>query len=142
MTHHSCPKITLSHNSPSVEDFCQLRSQMGWNNICPELTAQSLKNTRFHVTAYHDKKLVGMGRVIGDGAMYFYIQDVIVSQDYQQQGLGKKLMTAIEAYIQAHAVKGATVGLLAAKGKEAFYQQFGYQLRPNDALGHGMCKFI
>ena len=83
-----------------------------------------------------------MGRVVGDGAMYFYIQDVIVTPTHQGQGLGHQIMLNIEEYLQSAAAQGATVGLLAAKGKEPFYQRYGYVSRPNTLLGNGMCKFV
>ena len=83
-----------------------------------------------------------MGRVVGDGAMYFYIQDVIVDPYYQQVGIGSVVMEYIEHYLSVSAKKGSTIGLLAAKEKEAFYAKYGYIKRPNDSLGNGMCRFI
>jgi predicted N-acetyltransferase YhbS len=74
--------------------------------------------------------------------MYFYLQDVVVDPSYQGQGIGDNLMHEIETYLAKTARKGATIGLLAAKGKESFYRRFGYQQRPNDTLGNGMCKFV
>jgi len=83
-----------------------------------------------------------MGRIVGDGAMYFYIQDVVVDPDYQNLGIGSALMKNIENYLFIEAKKGSTIGLLAAKGKEDFYTRYGYTNRPNELLGNGMCKFI
>ncbi len=83
-----------------------------------------------------------MGRVVGDGVMYLYIQDVAVDPDYQGLGIGDVIMTAIENYLSINVIKGATIGLLAAQGKEAFYARYGYIERPNTSLGHGMCKFV
>ena len=87
-------------------------------------------------------QLIGMGRIVGDGAMYFYIQDVIVDPSYQGTGVGSVLMDHIENYLSVATQKGATIGLLAAKGKEAFYIRYGYMLRPSNTLGHGMCRFV
>jgi GNAT superfamily N-acetyltransferase len=83
-----------------------------------------------------------MGRIVGDGAMYFYIQDVIVDPSYQGTGVGSILMDHIEHYLSIAAQKGSTVGLLAAKGKEDFYIRYDYMLRPSNTLGSGMCKFV
>ena len=83
-----------------------------------------------------------MGRVVGDGVMYFYIQDVVVDPDYQHQGLGAVLMEKIESYLSRSANKGAMIGLFAVQGKEAFYAKFDYLQRPSGTLGHGMCKFL
>ena len=83
-----------------------------------------------------------MGRIVGDGAMYFYIQDVIVDPSYQNSGIGSALMEKIERYLSVSAKKGSTIGLLAAKGKEAFYARYNYIIRPNNSLGNGMSRFV
>ena len=82
------------------------------------------------------------GRIVGDGAMYFYLQDVVVAPHCQGQGIGELVMKELEIYLARTASKGATIGLLSAKGKENFYRRFGYLTRPNDSLGNGMCKFV
>lgn len=127
---------------PTVEEFCQLRRNVGWGDTIQEMARASLAASLFHVVIRDDAKLVGMGRVVGDGFMYFYLQDILVDPDYQKLGVGHQLMEQVEIYLAAVAKKGATVGLLAAKGKESFYARYDYVSRPNDSLGCGMCKFI
>ena len=105
------------------------------------MAENSLDHSLFHVVIRDQSKLIGMGRIIGDGFMYFYVQDLVVDPDYQKQGIGNALMAQIENYLFASAKRGSTIGLLAAKGKEGFYTRFGYMTRPNDSLGNGMCKF-
>ncbi len=140
--------LIIKLGSPTVQDFITLRAAIGWGEADATMVETSLVNSLFHVTIYstsnsdESNKLIAMGRVVGDGAMYFYVQDVVVEPSYQGQGIGDTLMNAIEAYLTQTAKKGATIGLLAAKGKEDFYRRFGYQLRPNDTLGNGMCKFV
>lgn len=128
--------------SPTVNEFLALREKVGWQGIAVSAAEMSLTNSLFHVTIYHDIELVAMGRIVGDGVMYFYIQDVVVDPAYQSLGVGAALMTQIESYLSTAATKGATIGLLAAQGKEAFYARYGYLKRPNATLGHGMCKFV
>lgn len=135
-------KYTIKLTSPSVDDFLQLRSKVGWDQLDANLAKASLNNSLFHVTIWLDAQLIGMGRVVGDDVMYFYIQDVIVDPAYQKLGIGTALMEKIEAYLFESANKGATIGLLAAQGKESFYAHYGYTKRPNKVLGHGMCKFV
>lgn len=128
--------------SPTVNEFLALRKKVGWQGIAVSAAEMSLTNSLFHVTIYHDIELVAMGRIVGDGAMTFYIQDVVVAPAYQGFGVGAALMAQIESYLSTAANKGATIGLLAAQGKEAFYARYGYLERPNTSLGHGMCKFV
>jgi ribosomal protein S18 acetylase RimI-like enzyme len=135
-------KYHILFESPSVEDFIALRHKIGWGETNFEMAKNSLANSLFYVVIRDQSRIIGMGRVVGDGYMYFYIQDVVVDPDYQKQGIGHALMLEIERYLSDAAKKGSTIGLLAAKGKESFYSRYGYTLRPNDSLGNGMCKFI
>ena len=135
-------KYIVANSPPTVEEYLDLRDTTGWGEIASEIVHVSLENTLFHVTIRENDKLIGMGRVIGDGVMYFYIQDVFVHPDFQGKRVGDSIMQAIEEYLLKVTKPGATVGLLSAKGKESFYIRYGYLERPNDSLGKGMCKFI
>ena len=135
-------KYSLKLESPSIEEFLNLRNKIGWGELDFNMAKTSLENSLFHVIIRDQSQLIGMGRVVGDGAMYFYIQDVIVDPSYQNSGVGAILMRQIESYLSVAAKKGSTIGLLAAKGKEAFYTHYGYILRPSNSLGNGMCKFV
>lgn len=134
--------LDIGHQSPTVAEFVNLRAKVSWGDTDKELAEYSLKHSLFHCTVRQGNKLVAMGRVIGDGALFFYIQDMVVDPDFQGLGLGKIVMDQLEMYLQKAAKPGATIGLLAAKGKEGFYQQYHYQLRPSETLGMGMCKFV
>jgi GNAT superfamily N-acetyltransferase len=127
---------------PSTEGFIHIRQSVGWDNPEKSVVSNSIKNSLFWVCLYKSERLVATGRVIGDGAMYFYIQDIIVAPEYQGRGLARTLMESIEVYLSQECKKHATVGLLSVKGKEAFYNKFDYLLRDGNKLGHGMCKFI
>ena len=135
-------QIDFTHCPPSASDFASLRARVGWTNPALAIIQSSIGSSLFWVTVYVQNKLIGCGRVIGDGAMYFYVQDVIVHPDYQHMGLASKIMESINQYIAANCPSGSTVGLFAAKGKEAFYLKHGFELRDGHELGLGMCKFI
>jgi len=85
-----------------------------------------------------DGEIIGMARIIGDGGIAYYIQDVIIKPEYQRQGIGKQLMDKVMDYIRAHANNNSVIGLMSAKGKEAFYTRYGFMIRPDDRLGNGM----
>jgi len=138
----SLEKYSIRFECPTAEEFISLRAKIGWGQTDRTMAKNSLANSLFHVVIRDQGDLIGMGRVVGDGAMYFYIQDIVVDPSYQKQGIGHALMKEIEAYLCKTAKKGATIGLLAAQGKEGFYSRYDYLLRPSDSLGNGMCKFV
>ncbi len=91
----------------------------------------------FHITARVDDRLIGIGRVIGDGSLFFYVQDLVVDPEFHNKGIGTALMQRIELYLSKVASKGSTIGLLSAKGKESFYAKYdhlkrGFTIRGGD----------
>ena len=44
-------------------------------------------------------------------------------------------------YISTHANHNSVVGLMSATGKEAFYEKYGFTIRPTEKLGAGMTIF-
>ena len=56
-----------------------------------ELAAIIAKSSAY-VTARDSGKLVGFGRLLSDGAVISYINNMAVSPQYQQQGIGKAIL--------------------------------------------------
>jgi len=123
---------------PTPEEYNQLRQLVGWGVYEHDVILQALPNSLYCVCAVFNGEIIGMARIIGDGGIAFYIQDVIIKPDYQRQGIGTQLMNKVMEYIRIHANNNSVIGLMAAKGKEPFYTRYGFTVRPDDRLGSGM----
>jgi ribosomal protein S18 acetylase RimI-like enzyme len=126
---------------PSPEEYNTLRAAVGWGTYDTAAVALSLPKSLFCVCACCDDRVVGMARVVGDATLVQYVQDVVVLPEFQNRGIGKSLMDAVMAYVGAHATDNSVVGLMSAKGKESFYERYGFVRRPNEQLGSGMTLF-
>lgn len=124
-----------------TQDYLSLRAAVGWLTRDAVAAEQGLQGSLYLVSAWLGGQAVGAARIVGDGATVFYIQDVIVRPDCQGQGIGDGLMRHVLAYIEAHACLGAVVGLMAAVGKEVFYERYGFEARPSHRFGAGMTQF-
>ena len=136
--------MQLCENAVDAQTFCALRRAVGWGEM-PLLQAEkALQNSLYTVCAVENGETVGMCRLVGDGVSIFYIQDVIVLPACQGKGIGRKLVEALLAYVRAEALPDTrvAVGLMAAKGKEGFYNRLGFDARPNERFGPGMQLFI
>jgi len=127
-------RFKILEQSPSVEEYQTLRNAVRWSPVSDQAVERSLKNSLYTVCAYIGKKIVGYGRVIGDGGIYYYIQDVIVLPEFQRRGIGRKIMTSIMNYLE-NADPSAFFGLMAAKSFSSFYELYGFKERPPDAPG-------
>lgn len=126
---------------PTSEELEDLRKAVKWGIIDRESLELGLENSLFGVCVLIEGKVIGTVRIVGDGKTCFYIQDVIVHPLYQRKGIGTEIMQSAMNYISENACKGAVVGLMSAKGKEEFYEKYGFWKRPNEYFGHGMMQF-
>jgi GNAT superfamily N-acetyltransferase len=119
-------EYVLIERPPTVAEYQRLREVVGWGNLDAEATEIGLRNALFSVCVVYQDDVIGCGRVVGDGGIYFYIQDVIVLPEFQGKGIGKRIMATIINYLEAHAHPNAFVGLMAAKGVSTFYEPYGF----------------
>ena len=124
----------------NISEYQTLRGTTDWFAIADEVVDKSLKNDLFSVCIIADGTLVGMGRIVGDGAIYFYIQDIIVIPGYQRKGIGVLIMNEIEGYLKENTFNNSFIGLMAADGVQKFYHKFGYLERAKTRPG--MSKLV
>jgi len=127
--------VKIEYRHPTPEEYRALRDAVGWRPTEEGPTARALQNALFSVVCLEQCRVVGMGRVVGDGGLYFYLQDVMVAPSCQRRGVGKAIVSQLMTYIRDNAPKGAFVALMAAKGLQGYYQEFGFQPRASDAPG-------
>ncbi|WP_070964131.1 GNAT family N-acetyltransferase [Vibrio sonorensis] len=111
---------------PLAEEFVQLRVKAGLSPKSLKAAKIGLPNSLYGVSLYDGEMLIGMGRVVGDGACNFEIVDVAVDPSYQKQGLGRIIMEKIDGYLAGVALEGSYVSMIADQPE--FYQALGYRL--------------
>jgi ribosomal protein S18 acetylase RimI-like enzyme len=128
-------KYVVLERTPTKEEYLRLREAVGWWNSDPNAVETGLGNSIFSVCAILEGEVVGIGRVVGDRAIYYYIQDVIVLPGFQGRGIGKSIMDQLMDYIRKHAPEKAFVGLMAARGVSGFYRKYDFCERPAESPG-------
>ena len=131
--------IELIDNILTPEDFVRLRTTAtGFADIPLEHARKALQNGLINVSAIKDGELIGMGRLVGDGAMYWYLQEIVVLPEYQRQGIGAQLIEfAKEKYDNRHL-------WTLEKNKEAihFYKAHGFNFNGKRQLEEGTLEYI
>jgi GNAT superfamily N-acetyltransferase len=132
-------KIELVENVLKPEDFVRLRATTGFADIPVEHARKALSNGLINISVLKDGELIGMGRLVGDGAMYWYLQEIVVLPEYQGMGIGTKIVNYLVDYAVKNSSTGkfTTIGGVSAKGKEGFYQKLGFEV-----ISNGIRKMI
>ncbi|MEA3409923.1 MAG: GNAT family N-acetyltransferase [Pseudomonadota bacterium] len=127
--------VTFVERAPSAQEYLDLRDAVGWHGFSEAVASRSLDRSLYTVCAEHGGRVVGCGRVVGDGGVYFYVQDILVHPAFQRQGLGGSIMERVRGYLDAACGPGAFIGLMSAPGLENFYARYGFEPFPADSPG-------
>jgi GNAT superfamily N-acetyltransferase len=132
--------IKLTSNDLTVLEFSNLRSSVGLNPLPTNQIEKALANSLYTVCARDGDTAIAMGRLVGDGAYVYYLQNINVDPRYQSQGIGSLIINNILDYIKQNKLPDTSVMvlLMSSKGSENFYKKFGFRSRPNDNEGPGM----
>lgn len=125
----------IEFKDPTAIEYNKIRNTTNWDKFDLVTIEKGLKKSLFSVCIYDIDKLIGIGRIVGDGSIYFYIQDIIVIPKYQRKGFGKIIMTEIMRYLDNNANNNSFIGLMAADGVEEFYHNFGFKTRAKSRPG-------
>ena len=125
----------IEHRKLTVKEYQCLRGTTDWFTVGDEAVEKSIANELFSVCVLENKQLIGMGRIVGDGAIYFYIQDIIVDPNYQGKGIGRLIMNEVEFFLKKNTFNNSFIGLMAADGVQEFYHKFGYAERSESTPG-------
>jgi GNAT superfamily N-acetyltransferase len=120
--------VTLVDRLPTPEEYRALCTAVGWGEVIDFAAAPaSLAGSLFGVVALEEGRTIGMGRLVGDGAIYFYVQDVAVDPAHQGRGVGTAILARLVDHATAAATNEAFVGLFAAAGSERLYRAHGFE---------------
>ena len=135
--------IKYLEHTPTADEYNYLTNSVGWGVRDNSIVNVALKNTIYSLCVYDEDRLIGYGRIIGDKTIFLYIQDVMVMPEYQSKKIGTGIMNNILEKINEYKKMNPEIRtyLGASKGKESFYEKFGFVSRPNEELGAGMILY-
>lgn len=136
--------IIFKENVLDVDTYLALRKSVKWKKLSYEQAKLALQNSLYTICAYEFDKPVGMGRIVGDGAVICYIQDLVVAPEAQATGIGGQIVEMLIEYVEGLRMEGTEMmlDLMCAKGREMFYQNHGFIARPTENLGPGMIQYL
>lgn len=127
--------IQVVYGAPSAEDYVSLRLRSGMGNKDLKRSEVALKNSLFIVALYDEEKLIGFGRVVGDGGITYVVSDIMVDKDYQRRGLAEQIMKAIDGYFEENAHEDSYICLIANHPADLLYNKHKFEYLPENKYG-------
>ena len=128
--------IDYRDSAPSPEAFAALFATTGWDpegHLDGPAAAEALRHSWFDVSAWDGDRLVGMGRIVGDGVLHALLADIVVDPAYRGRGIGSRIVGRLADECRRHRI--SDVQLFCARGKRGFYERLGFTARSDDAPG-------
>ncbi|WP_315119722.1 GNAT family N-acetyltransferase [uncultured Clostridium sp.] len=127
--------IDVSYETPNGKEYNNLRIISGMSPRDEAASEIGLKNSIFMVTLRDSDKLIGMGRIVGDGGCIYHVVDIAVDPSYQGNGFGNLIMSEITKYLDNHAPQKSYVSLLADVPADKLYKKFGFDYSAPRSVG-------
>lgn len=117
--------VEITDRTATVDEYLALRAAVGWM-VPPVLKCQAaLTSSLFGVVALYGGATIGMARVVGDGEIYATVVDVVVTTQFQGQGIGRAIMNRLIEWSRAREI--AHIGLVADGSVSSYYAQWSFQ---------------
>lgn len=80
-----------------IKEIATLYNDVGWYNYTYDLNklSQAFIHSLYILSVWDDTELIGLIRLVGDGISIIVIQDLLVKRQYQNHGIGSKLLGKI-----------------------------------------------
>ncbi|MEV8241404.1 GNAT family N-acetyltransferase [Microbacterium testaceum] len=126
--------MRYSLEAPTAAEFAALYAETGWGEWPLDTFERALSGSWAVCAARADDgALVGVGRLISDGALHAFVTEMIVAAGARGGGVGAEILRRLVAEARRRGVHD--VQLFAARGRAAFYERNGFVPRPADGPG-------
>lgn len=124
-------------NEINVNDFIKIRENLSWNKIPESLVKKALTGSMINISVFDNLKCVGVGRIVGDGALKGMLTDIMVLKEYQNKGIGKLIVTSLIKELDNLVSEGDCFQLEASptSNNRDFYIKCGMKYKPENQDG-------
>ena len=119
-----------------VDAIAAMLSRSYWADTRPREKLERALAHSLVFGLYDGSRQIGLARIISDFAIFAYLCDLIIHEDYRGHGLGKWLLESIHSYPD---LQGLRRWALVTRNAHGLYTQFGWT--PLNAPERWMEKF-
>ena len=131
--------VTIS-NGITPDNFAAMRKVCDMSQLDSVLVSRAINGSLFSLSAMNGSRIVGMARIVGDGAFAFNLYDLLVAPAWRRRGIGTMIMQEVMRRVAKYreSEEWAVLSLFCAQGKEGFYSRLGFRELDGGLFGSGM----
>ncbi|KOP66811.1 GNAT family acetyltransferase [Bacillus sp. FJAT-18019] len=131
----------ITEDFPQSKEYMDLRVEAGLPEVEETVAETALPRSLLSVLIRDDNnRLIGMGRVVGDGAFYFQLVDIMVAIPYRDHGIEEMLVSELLKHLEKIAPSGAEITVITDVPGIKMYQNAGFKLLYPER--YGMARFL
>ena len=129
-------RILDGRDKMELSDVIRLLRSTYWaDKRSDEQIEKSMQNSScYGIYLEDEEKLAGFARVISDYATTYYLCDVVIDAEYQNNGLG----TALVEYIESLPIYEGLREVLITRDAHSLYRKFGYEVLDGRVMVKGL----
>jgi predicted N-acetyltransferase YhbS len=124
--------FTITRRAPTVPEYQRLREAVGCDPVEDKAVEKGLGRSLFAVCATQGGEVIGCGRVVGDDGLYFFIQDLMVDPELDNEGIEACLMDEIMDFLKEAAPPGAFFCIQGCLYQREECKQYGFRLSDDE----------
>jgi predicted N-acetyltransferase YhbS len=132
--------VAIVTRKPTVAEYESVVASVGFRSHDHEAIEVALANTFLSVCAVDAGEVVGLGRIVGDGAISFLLTNVMVRPSHQRRGIGSLIVGALCQSMEDLPYRNVVVEVVPLPGSQSFYEQQGF--RASSTAPPGMIRWF
>lgn len=128
--------VHITEEFPQNQEYMNLRVDAGLPEVENSAIETALNRSVLSLMARDgNDRLIGMGRVVGDGVFYFQLVDIMVAASHLDQGVEEMIVSELHSRLEKIAPIGAEVTVITDVPGIKLYQHAGFKLLYPDRYG-------
>lgn len=119
--------VDIVNRKPTAAEFEAMVRGVGFRTHDEAAVQIALANTIFCSCAVDVDRIVGVGRVVGDGAVTLVLTSVIVLPAYQRRGIGSRIVKSLCSLVATLPHKNIVLEALPLSRTATFYEKMGFR---------------
>jgi ribosomal protein S18 acetylase RimI-like enzyme len=119
--------VKIVRRTPTALEFESLLVSVGFRGHDPASTELALANTLFCICAMDEKEVIGLGRIVGDGAISLLLTNIMVRPSYQRRGIGTRIVRELLSCVEELPHRNIVLEVAPLPGSQEFYESLDFK---------------